>query len=63
MGINTSTQTTTGTALGISGNSSGITITYPQVGYLSLVNSNGYTWSSSTNGVSTAIWLSLAHTA
>jgi hypothetical protein len=63
VGSGTTLGTSAGTAMAMTLNTAGLNITYPAVGYLSLINSNGYTWSTSTNGVTTAIWLVLAHTA
>ena len=63
VGSGTTLGTTAGTAMAVTLNTAGINITYPAVGYLSLVNSNGYSWSTSSNGISTAIWLVLQHTA
>ena len=51
---------TTAGAISMTVNTAGVNASVPAVGYLSLVNSAGYTWSTSVNGVSTAIWLVLA---
>jgi hypothetical protein len=51
---------TTAGAISMTVNTAGVSASVPAVGYLSLVNSAGYTWSTSVNGVSTAIWIVLA---
>jgi hypothetical protein len=60
LGFADSNGVTFGVVCTTSNSSSIVTASVAAVGHLSFVNSAGYTWSTSVNGVSTAVWLVLA---